>query len=58
MAEGLLAVGQMMWQRSDGAILWQPSNLMVRLELPAARQYEAQLKVAKDQRARASVPGL
>lgn len=56
MAEGLFAVGQMMWQRTDGAILWQRSNLMVQLEVPAARQYEAQLKVAKEQKARASVP--
>ncbi len=55
-AEGFFAVGQMMWQRTDGAILWQRSNLMVRLELPAARRHEAQLKMAKDQKARASVP--
>ncbi len=57
MAEALFAVGQIMWQRTDGAILWQRSNLMVRLELPAARQHEAQLKVAKEQKARDSVPG-
>ena len=56
MAEGLFAVGQMMWQRTDGAILWQRSNLMVRLELPAARQHEAQLKMAKVKKDRASVP--
>jgi len=56
LAEGMFAVGQMMWQRTDGAILWQRSHLMVRLELPAARQYEAQMKTLKDQKARASVP--
>jgi hypothetical protein len=31
------AIGQKMWQRSDGAILWLRSNLIVRMELPAAR---------------------
>lgn len=50
------AAGQKMWQRTDGATLWSRSNLIVRLELPVARQYEAQLKSAKEQRARASVP--
>ncbi len=50
------ALGQKMWQRTDGAILWFRSSLIVRLELPAAREYEAQLKAAKDQEARASVP--
>jgi hypothetical protein len=50
------AIGQKMWQRSDGAILWQRSILSVRLELPAARRYEEQLKTAKDQKARSSVP--
>lgn len=50
------ATGQKMWQRIDGAILWSRSNLIVRLELPVARQYEAQLKSAKEQRARVSVP--
>jgi hypothetical protein len=49
-------MGQKMWQRTDGAILWLRSNLIVRLELPAARQHEAQLKIRKDQKARASVP--
>lgn len=33
-AEGFLAVGQAMWQRTDGAILWERSNLMVRLDFP------------------------
>jgi len=50
------ALGQKMWQRSDGAILWMRSNLIVRLELPIAREYEAQLKADKEQKARASVP--
>ena len=57
-AEGFIAgtAGQKMWQRSDGAILWLRSNLIVRLELPVARQHEEQLKIRKDQKARASVP--
>jgi hypothetical protein len=50
------ALGQKMWQRSDGAILWLRSNLIVRLELPAAREYEAKLKAEKEQKARESVP--
>jgi hypothetical protein len=50
------AMGQKMWQRTDGAIMWLRSILTVRLELPAARQHEAQLKIRKDQKARASVP--
>ena len=50
------ALGEKMWQRTDGAILWLRSKLIVRLELPAARQYEEQLKIAKEQKARASVP--
>jgi hypothetical protein len=50
------ASGQKMWQRSDGAVLWMRSPLSVRLELPAARGYEEQLKAAKEQKARASVP--
>ncbi len=54
--EGMFVVGQKTWQRSDGAILWSRSNLIVRLELPIARQYEAQQKAAKEQKARASVP--
>jgi hypothetical protein len=56
MAEGLFAVGQKMWRRTDGAILWLRNPLMVRLELPAAREYEQQLKAAKEQKVRASVP--
>ena len=43
------AIGQKMWQRTDGAILWSRSNLIVRLELPVARQCEARLKSAKEQ---------
>jgi hypothetical protein len=54
-AEALVAVGQKMWRRTDGAILWL-RGLIVRLELPAARQYEAQLKRNKEEKARASVP--
>jgi hypothetical protein len=50
------ALGQKMWQRSDGAILWLRSKLIVRLELPAAREYEAKLKAEKEQKARESVP--
>jgi hypothetical protein len=50
------AAGQKTWQRSDGAILTVPSNLIVRLELPAARQREEQLKRDKEEKARASVP--
>jgi hypothetical protein len=50
------AAGQKMWQRTDGAILWLRSSMTVRLELPAARQREEQLKIAKEQKARASVP--
>jgi hypothetical protein len=57
-AEGYFAgaAGQKMWQRTDGAVAWLRSTLQVRLELPAARQYEDQLKAAKEQKARASVP--
>ena len=50
------ALGQKMWQRSDGAILWLRSNMTVRLELPAAHEYEAKLKAEKEQKARESVP--
>jgi hypothetical protein len=42
-----------MWQRSDGVILWLRSSIIVQLELPIARQYEAQLKAEKEQKARA-----
>jgi hypothetical protein len=54
--EQFVAVGQKMWKRSDGAILWLRSDLVVRLELPAAREHEAKLKADKEQKARASVP--
>jgi hypothetical protein len=56
--EGMIAgtAGQKMWQRSDGATLSLRSILIVRLELPAARQYEEQLKRDKEHKARASVP--
>ena len=58
LAEGFIgdATGQKMWQRSDGATLWSRSNLIIRLELPIARQYEAEQKANKDQKARALVP--
>lgn len=58
LVEGFImgAAGDKMWQRSDGAILWLRSNLIIRLELPAARQHEEALKMAKEQKARASVP--
>jgi hypothetical protein len=54
--EAFVAVGQKMWKRTDGAILWARGNIIVRLELPVARQYEAQLKATKDKKARESVP--
>jgi hypothetical protein len=49
-------MGEKMWQRSDGAILWLRSKLIVRIELPAAHQYETKLKAEKEQKARESVP--
>jgi len=54
--ESFVGVGQKIWRRSDGVILWLRSNLIVRLELPAAREYEAELKAAKEKKARESVP--
>ena len=54
--EQFVAVGQKMWKRTDGAILWSRSNLIVRLKLPAAREYEANISAEKEQKARASVP--
>ena len=48
--------GQKMWRRSDGAILWLRSNLIIRLELPIARDYERQSKLNKHQKDQASVP--
>jgi len=50
------AIGEKMWKRSDGAILWLRSKMIARLELPAAREYEAKIKAEKEQKARASVP--
>ena len=50
------ASGQEMWQRSDGAMLWLRSGLIVRLDLPEAREHEGQTKAANEQKARASVP--
>ena len=56
--EGYFAglAGEKMWQRSDGAILWLRSKIIVRLELPAAHEYETKLKAEKEQKARQSVP--
>jgi hypothetical protein len=50
------ALGEKMWQCSDGAILWLRSKLIVRIELPAAHEYETKLKAEKEQKARESVP--
>jgi hypothetical protein len=54
--EPFVAIGQKMWRRTDGAILWLRSNVIVRLELAAAREYEAKLKAEKEQKAHSSVP--
>jgi len=56
--EGYFAgvVGERMWQRSDGAMLWLRSKLIARLELPAAHEYEMKLKGEKEKKARESVP--
>lgn len=40
-------IGQKMWRRSDGVLLWMPGPLFVRLELPAFL-YEANPKAAKE----------
>jgi hypothetical protein len=48
--------GEKMWQRTDGAILWLRTHIVVRLELPIARQYEAELKAEKEKKARSAVP--
>ncbi len=50
------SLGEKMWQRSDGAILWLRSHLIVRLELPQAREQELKLRAEEEQKARASVP--
>ena len=50
------AVGEKMWQRTDGAIIWLRNHLIIRVELPGARAFEEQLQVAKEQKTRASVP--
>ena len=49
-------LGEKMWQRSDGAILWLRNKVIARLELPAAHEYETKLKAEKEQKARESVP--
>jgi len=43
------------WERSDGALAGA-NVVMLRLDLPAAKQHEAQLKQQRDQNARANVP--
>ena len=43
-------------ERSNDAILWLRSKMIARLELPAAREYEAKLKAEKEKKARESVP--
>ena len=50
------ALGEKMWQRSEGAILWLRSKLIIRLELPAAHEYELKLKAEKERKARESIP--
>jgi len=50
-------VGAKAWQRSDGAIArLLPGGMILQLDLPAALAYEQQLKVQREQNARASVP--
>src|SRR5205814_1996777 len=44
------------WQRADGVILSLPTPLVVRLELPAARQHEEKLRIQKARKAIASIP--
>ena len=51
------AIGEKVWQRTDGAILaLKAGKMIVELELPAAREHEQQLKAAKEHKARESVP--
>ena len=50
------ALGEKVWQRSDGAILWKRFQHIVRLELPSAGERDEQPRGAKEQKARASVP--
>jgi len=50
------AIGEKMWQRTDGAIIWLHNHLIVRVELSEVRAYEEQLKAAKEQKTLASVP--
>ena len=55
-AEVFVSVGQKMWRRTDGAVLRSRGDIVIRLELLAAREYEQELKLTKEQKARASVP--
>lgn len=50
------AIGQKMWKRTDGATALLRSALSLRLELPAAGEYEKQRKEKLEKRARDSVP--
>jgi len=58
MFEGIImeGAGSKTWKRTDGATAQVQSPMMMLLELPIARQYEAQIKQQKEQKARASVP--
>ncbi len=56
-AIGGALMGQKMWQRTDGALLSHSGiGNTVRLELPAARAYEAKLKEEQERKTRAAVP--
>lgn len=48
-------IGQKIWKRTDGVIICLHGPLVVRIELPVARQHEEKLKIRKEQKARASV---
>lgn len=50
------SIGEKMWQRTDGAIIWLRNHLIVHVELPGARAYKEQLQVATEQKTRASLP--
>jgi hypothetical protein len=52
----LSASGGKLWVRTDGAKLTVQSGIVVQLEMPEAREYEANLTAAKEAKAKASVP--
>jgi hypothetical protein len=58
MFEGILrsATGSHSWTRTDGARMDLESKVKVTLEMPVVREYEAQLKAAKEKKAKDSVP--